>query len=135
MRIIKFDTIPGYPVKVSGEVYHREEIESIFGTVFEDGVSKEGLVTHLFLDASNSYADTAVRVVVQGRHVGFLTAKDAVKYRKGLNHLRLADVIGQCTARIHGGYLKLTGEWADYSVTLDIDLDHLTIYNPPPKRD
>jgi len=135
MQTIRFQTTYDYPVKVSGESHHRDEIEAIFGAAFEDGVNEEGLPARLILEDNNKYDPNAVRVEVEGRHVGYLSRSDAQTYRDGLLQLNLVEVIGQCTAKIRGGYLKKnTDEWAEYGVTLDIDLENLAIYIPSPPR-
>jgi len=123
-EIIRFRSsyIEPYPLQVVGESYHRENIESLFSFVDDEGVNQDDFIAQLILEDQNPNDPQAVRVEIDHKIVGHLSRPNAITYRDRFSELRKPTAIGSCYASIKGGFRKKDDEVTDFGVRLDLDL-------------
>jgi len=129
-QIVRFESsyVEPYPVPVMEEVDHRRTIERAIH-YYDDSESAEvdDLKVQLILENSD---EASVRVVSEAGIVGYLSPSNSKKYRAALQRLGLQNVIGQCDASVRGGRVKSSGEYSDFVIRLDIDLENLRTAQP-----
>lgn len=136
MKKVHFIPENSYPTSVVGESSYQENIASVIPYI--DSQKKryreQDFSAELILEDDNSFdPGNAVRVELEGQTVGYLSKKDAARYRKGLQKLGLSDVIGVCYAAVSG---KREYDFEDmlFGVYLDIDLDDLAVESEMPPQ-
>jgi hypothetical protein len=137
MQIVRFQSsyAEPYPLQIVGEASYRDEIEEVTGYAGEEeGINADDFIAHLILDDMNIYdRGNAVAVEIDGQTVGYLSKQNAKRYRQRLTTLELAGVVGECYASIRGGFIKRSGEQADFGVRLDLDLETFVKLKPRPQ--
>lgn len=122
-----------YKVKVAGSSYHRQAIEQIARN--PDGLRALAFCTaYLVPEDDNEYDAYAVKVVVEGKVVGYLAKDYARTYRAFFSELQPPVPTTVVSAAITGGQ-RVDGREYEYSVELDIP-DSLKIYqvSGPPEE-
>ncbi len=74
----------------------------------------------LVLEDSNPHDANAVRVEIDGQHVGYLSRDNARRYRADLAAAGQPTAIVRCRARIVGGFETPSGERAHFGLRLDL---------------
>lgn len=74
----------------------------------------------LVLEDSNPHDANAVRVEIEGEHVGYLSRENARRYRADLASAGEPHARVRCAARIIGGFETASGERAHFGVRLDL---------------
>ena len=112
--------LPGdssFRVAVVGESHYQEALEAICGGRTEDGVDRI-IPARLIAEDTNPYDRQAVRIEVDGRHVGYLARADARSYRDYMLKHGIGASAGWCPARIRGGWQR-EGDSGHFGVQLD----------------
>lgn len=113
------DDADGFPQAVVGESHYQDVIESICGGRKPDG---EDLVVDASLvpEDANPYDSNAVKVVVQGKTVGYLSRPSARRFRERFAKAGVSVVT--CKARIRGGWDRGPDDRGNYGVALNLTL-------------
>ena len=104
---------------VVGESHYQEALLSLAGAKTEQRKDLKGFAT-LILEDDNPYDQNAVKVMIRGKQVGYLSNKNAPIFRDQLaktqykDHKRIA-----CRAQIRGGWKDYRSE-GHFGVKLDI---------------
>jgi hypothetical protein len=104
----------GWIVQVVGESQYQEVLESLYrmnGGVGHDIKVIAGLVP----EDNNSLDSRAVRVEIDSCRVGYLPRDMALEYRAALG-----EFVGQCSAKIVGGFKREDGTLAFFGVKLNL---------------
>ncbi len=100
----------GGTVEVVGESHYKPELFKLAGRRRRDAADIP-IVAVLVREPDNRYDSNAVKVVVNGYHVGYLGRADAAAYAPLLDRLLATDgVHGACPGRIIGGWLRTWDE-------------------------
>lgn len=111
---------PGlFGTAIVGESHYQAVLEYICGGRTDDGAD-EVVIARLVLEDENPYDTQAVRVEIEGHTVGYLSRSDARLYRERLTVAGQPRIIGQCTARIRGGWDRGPEDRGLFGVYLDI---------------
>lgn len=111
-----------FAIDVVGESHYQKELSKICGGKTENGYQYY-CTAHLILENDNPHDDQAVRVDISGYSVGYLSRKNARKFRKLLAVATPGvDVyVAQCPALIVGGWSSDDGEdQGHFGVKLDL---------------
>lgn len=109
-----------YRQEIVGESNYQKALDRITGGKTEYGHELE-ITAEIILDDGNPYDDKAVRIDIDGRTVGYLTRKDARKYRKWLDKQGApSGVVVECAALIRGGWDRGKDDKGHYGVRLDL---------------
>lgn len=125
-----------YPVPTEGESSYQANIQNAAGYIDDDKkrFRQDGFSAELVLEDSNPFdLGNAVRVDIDGETVGYLSKSNAARYRKALNKIGMADVIGICGAAVFGKR-EDTFEDMNFGVWLDIDLKELIVEPKQPSQ-
>lgn len=117
-------TGPGYfRINVAGESFYRDNLAKICGPRREEGINLKAYA-HLILDDENSHDKKAVRVEIQGLHIGHLPRQAARDFRRIVRYgeLSLHETF-ECAAVIRGGWDRGPADSGDYGVRLDLPHD------------
>ena len=101
-------------VEIVGESYYQKQLGKIVGGKTEDGV-KHLCVALLIPEVDNPYDKNAVRVEIGGEKVGQLSSENAEQYR-----ISFGNIVGQCPAKIVGGWDRGDGEEGHFGVKLKV---------------
>lgn len=118
LPVIQLQRRRGYTLQVVGESYYQHNLERICGPRKPNGENRV-VAARLVLDDKNPHDDQAVRVEINGLQVGHLSREDARAYRQHLLKLAQAAVIGECEAKIKGGWKRGRNDVGHYGVTLN----------------
>ncbi len=118
---------PGtYSLDVVGESNYQTALESICGG--RSTRSQEKIVeATLIHEDDNPYDNQAISVSIQGKTVGYLSRKDARKYRKQLKQAGYPGITAKCSAMIVGGWDKGGGDRGHFGVRLDLPTEENSI--------
>lgn len=105
-----------FPLPVVGESHYLVAFEAIFGRRTRDGVCATA-DAQLIPESDNPHDRNAVRVELEGRHVGYLSRDNAVRYRACYGGQVVA-----CRALVRGGWRR-GADAGDFGVTLALRLD------------
>lgn len=100
-RRLRDDGSPWCDFEIVGESFYQENLLAIAGGYSRDGHRTQCIATLLF-DAENPHDENAVRVEIDGKTVGYLSASHALRYRKVLAKFDRPGPL-QCEAIIVGG--------------------------------
>lgn len=108
-----------YEFEVVGESFYQPALRALAGNHGSDAAH---LVTTAVLvpDDRNPHDNKAVKVLIDGHHVGHLSRDDARSYRRRLAAKKQGMVAAQCGALVMGGFVARNGERASYGVRLDM---------------
>jgi hypothetical protein len=117
------DPYPDYPLHVVGESYRQADLEALVeASGLDDGreLPDDSAACHvadaLVLEDDNPHDNQAVKVLVLGRHVGYLSRADARRYR------RMANAPETVPALIVGGWDRGDRGTGNYGVRLALEL-------------
>jgi len=113
-----------YKLKVITEPYHQNYLKSLCGGYSIKG-SKQEVVAKLHYDNYNQNDKNAIRVVVNGGAVGYLSPKQARLYRKRIEETGQEGIIVSCKARILGGKRTWVFKKTDFSIWIDLPIKKL----------
>lgn len=111
-----------YPGEVVGESFRQDALDAIVDSADDDGRERADesaacrTTARLVLEDDNRHDDQAVKVTIQGRHVGYLSRADARRYR------RMPNAPGEVPALIVGGWDRGPGDVGHYGVRLRLEL-------------
>lgn len=111
-----------YAIPIVGESYYQENLAAICGPRKAKG-EKRTVEARLIFEDNNPKDKNAIRVEIEGKHVGYLSRELAVQYRRQVKKLNYMGATGVCSAQIRGGWRRTTDEGVDeghYGVWLDI---------------
>lgn len=114
-RIIRL--APGGKLEVVGESHYQDTLEELCGGRCEEGHDVSG-VAILLAEPTNVHDSNAVRVLMEGELVGYLSRRDAVAFNDVAARM---GVIGEpivCYSRIRGGWSR-GGDEGHFGVVLD----------------
>ncbi|MDO8458528.1 MAG: HIRAN domain-containing protein [Burkholderiaceae bacterium] len=105
---------------VVGESYYQSNLKQIAGDHGKQSAEVTTIAT-LMPDNDNKFDKNAVRILVAGRTVGYLTREDAPRFRRRLSSCKLGSTaLTTCDALVVGGFAKKNGDTASYGLQLDI---------------
>lgn len=111
-----------YAIPIVGESFYQENLEAICGPRKARG-EKRIVEARLIFDDDNPHDKNAIRVEIEGKHVGYLSREMAVQYRQQVKKLNYTGATGVCSAQIRGGWRRTTADGVDegfYGVWLDM---------------
>jgi hypothetical protein len=108
----------GAGLAIVGESRRRAEIQAVVGGPHHDAVY-ETRWARLVREPDNPADPDAIKVLIGGRHVGYLTRGDAQRYRSVVRELEATGPL-YCRADIRGGWDRGRGDRGDYGIWLDI---------------
>lgn len=111
-----------FDFEVVGESYYQPALAKLatdHATTSAGADEIKPLTAHLIPDDYNEYDDKAVRVEINGLHIGYLSREDARSFRRRLGAKKLTGQITTCGAIITGGHIK-DGKTMSYGAALDI---------------
>lgn len=112
----------GYGFDVVGESHRQPQLAEVAGAKTEDGVDVE-VTAMLQHDPHNLHDSNAIKVVVGGRHVGFVPRDDAAELANILRERGMARETLLAKGRITGGWRRFRGGTVDegsYGIRLDV---------------
>ncbi len=119
-----------FAVKVVGESYHESSLRDVFGPVTLELKEIERGAT-LVLENTNPHDPNAVRVEVEGRHVGHLSRDDAVIFRKRYAPAGVDGTSFRCDAMLIGGRAR-----NGVRIGVELDIPPLSgVYPTSPRSD
>jgi hypothetical protein len=108
-----------FDVKVVGASRRQTELELICGGRDEHGVEHECLA-ELIPEPNNPHDRNAIRVEIDGHHVGYLSRENAVQLRAELRKGKVQGMRLTCDALIVGGWDRGDGDQGHFGVRLDL---------------
>jgi HIRAN domain-containing protein len=109
-----------YGYKVTGTSHYQDALEAICGGRTEESVEHEE-TAQLILETANPYDRNAVRIEIQGRHVGYLSRDDAKAFRERVAGERLPGDRFPCPTLILGGWDR-DGDQGSFGLRLALAL-------------
>lgn len=111
----------GFDVEVVGEASYQEALERLCGGRTDEGADLECVAT-LRAEPSNPYDPDAIRVEIDGEHVGYLNRHAAKAFRPVADRLARQGQVGTCRARIVGGWDR-EDDRGHFGVRLDLGVN------------
>lgn len=108
-----------YEFEVVGESFYQPALRALAGDHGDDAANLETTAV-VVPDDNNPHDNKAVKVLIDGHHVGHLSRDDARSYRRRLAAKKQGMVAAQCGALVMGGFIGRDGERASYGVRLDM---------------
>lgn len=108
-----------FMVEVMTESRYQPTLKALAGEHGERAAAAQYVAT-LMPDDHNAYENFAVAVFIEGRMVGYLSQKAAVKFRELLRKKEAAGQPSTCDAQVRGGALW-EGKRLQYVVVLDVE--------------
>ena len=94
-------SFPDEIVRVVGVSHYQQALLAVVGEAGEDRVRHAATAT-LEPEPGNPHDANAIKVLVEGRHVGYLSRDDAVRYGPAVRLLREHDLVLACDAVVGG---------------------------------
>lgn len=113
-----------YDLEVVGESHYQKHLESLCGGYSIKG-SKQEVVAKLHYENCNTYDYNAIRVVVDGGTVGYLSHEMARLYRKRIEKAGQDGIIVSCKAKIFGGKRVWLLKKTDFGIWIDLPIEKL----------
>jgi hypothetical protein len=108
-----------YNVDIVGESNYQPALEAICGKPSERGYQIEK-TARLIHEDSNPYDNQAMKIEIDGRHVGYLSRDNARGYRAQLRQQGFGGRDTTCPALISGGWDKGNGDTGKFGVRLEL---------------
>ncbi|MYM69824.1 hypothetical protein GTP45_23690 [Pseudoduganella sp. FT55W] len=108
-----------FMVEVMTESRYQPALKALAGEHGERAAAAQFVAT-LMPDDRNAYENLAVAVFIEGRMVGYLSQKAAVKFRELLRKKEATGQLSTCDAQVRGGALW-EGKRLQYVVVLDVE--------------
>ena len=113
-----------YDLEVVGELHYQRHLNVLAGRHSKKGGDRE-LIAKLHYENTNPNDKKAIRVVIDGGTVGYLSRDDARIFRTRIEKVGMDGLIISCNAEILGGkrvgFFKVT----DFGVWLDLPIKKL----------
>jgi hypothetical protein len=106
-------------VEVVNESRYQSTLQALAGEHGDSAAAAPYLAT-LMPDDRNAYENAAVAVFLEGRMVGYLSPKAAIKLRDLLRRKEAEGQLSSCDAQVRGGALW-QGKRLSYVVVLDVE--------------
>lgn len=103
-----------FEVEAVGESHYQDALRSIVGSA--SGYVRLDVAAELYCEDDNPYDTNAVRVMIDGQKVGYLSRDVAPTYRRTIRDAGFGKATGRCQAKIFGG----GADKPSYGVWLDI---------------
>ena len=110
-----------FDLEVVGESHYQRHLRVLSERYSKKGNDRE-LIARLHYENTNPHDRKAIRVVIDGGTVGYLTRKDARLFRKRVEKVRPEGLIISCDAEIIGGKRVGFFKKTDYGVWLDLPI-------------
>ena len=107
------------------EVSHYQRHLKILSERYSKKSTDRQLIARLHYENTNPHDENAVRIVIDGGTVGYLTRKDARKLRERIEKVRPEGLIISCDALIIGGKRVGVFKKTDFGVCLDLPIKDL----------
>lgn len=107
-----------YDFEVVGESNYQHALSALAENTHPDE-EKTGIAI-LVPEDNNPYDNKAVRVIVQGLTIGYLSREDARSYRRRLASKKLGMIPASCGVLVTGGHVLNDGTRAHYGAQLDM---------------
>lgn len=108
-----------FMVEVMTESRYQPTLKALAGD-HGDGAAAAPYMATLMPDDRNAYENEAVAVFIDGRMVGYLPQKAAIKFRELLRKKEAAGQLSTTDAQVRGGALW-QGKRLQYAVVLDVE--------------
>ena len=109
----------GFDLEVVGESYRQHALDRIAGP--KTPKSKAMIVTAVLeREPGNRHDPNAIKVSINGQHVGYLSREDAVLMGRDWSRIARHAATLRCRAKIVGGWDDGEDDEGDYGVLLDI---------------
>jgi len=119
--------VPGsgqYDLEAIGESRRQKYLEALCGGHSRKG-SKQEVLAKLHYENGNPSDKNAIRVVVNGGTVGYLSPENASLYRKKIEKAGQDGIIVSCKARILGGNKVRLFKKTKFHVWIDLPIEKL----------
>ena len=113
-----------FDLEVVGESHYQRHLRFL-SERYEKKIGDRELVAKLHYENTNPHDKKAIRVVIDGGTVGYLTRKDARLFRKRIEKVRPDGLIVSCDAEIIGGKRVGFFKKTKFSVWLDLPIKKL----------
>lgn len=113
-----------YCLEVAGEPHYQNYLKSLYRSYLKEG-GKQELIAKLHYENNNPNDKNAIRVVVNGGTVGYLSREDAKLYRKRLGKAGKEGRIISCNAKIFDGKRVWLIKKTNFAVRLDLPIEVL----------
>ena len=108
-----------FELAVVGERHYQKVLAEICGSPTERGHRFE-TDAYLVPENDNPYDSNAVKVMIDGKHVGYLDREAACGFRKVFSKIVPSGTIVKCPALIQGGWDRGEGDRGPFGVKLDL---------------
>lgn len=113
-----------YDLEVVGESHYQRHLKVLSGHYSNGGGERE-LTAKLHYENTNPHDKKAIRVVINGGTVGYLSRKDARLFRKRIEKVGLEGLVISCNVEILGGKRVGLFRKTDFGVWLDLPIKKL----------
>lgn len=113
-----------FDIKVIGASNYQDYLGFLSRSYSKRGCDRE-LIAKLHYENGNPYDCNAIRVVVSGRTVGYLSPEDSKRYRKKIERADVDGIIVSCKAIIVGGERIGLFKKSEFSLHLDLPIAKL----------
>ena len=113
-----------YDLEVVGESHYQRHLKVLSGHYSNEGGDRE-LIAKLHYENTNPHDKKAIRVVINGGTVGYLSRKDARLFRKRIEKVGLEGLVISCNVEILGGKRVGLFKKTDFGVWLDLPIKKL----------
>ena len=113
-----------YDLRVVEESHYQRHLNVLSGRYSKKGGDRE-LRAKLHYENTNPYDKKAIRVVIDGGTVGYLSREDARLFRESIEKVRPEGLIISCDAEIIGGKRVGIFKKTDFGVLLDLPIKKL----------
>ena len=118
-RIVRLQGSERFGIKVVGTSRYQDRLSALVGGRKAEGADNYRQA-RLIPEPNNPRGTHRVRVAVSGRTVGYLSREHASEYLSRLQALGVSSCIGECQARIVGGWDHGTGDQGHFGVRLNL---------------
>ena len=113
-----------FGLKVDEELDYQKHLNFLSGKSSKNGGNRE-LIAKLHYENVNPKDNKAIRIVVNGGTVGYLSGEDARLFRERLEKVGREGLIVSCRAMITGGNRTWLFKKTDFRVNLDLPIEKL----------
>jgi len=113
-----------YDLEVVGESHYQRHLKVLSERYSKKGGDRE-LIAKLHYENTSPHDKKAIRVVIDGGTVGYLSRKDARLFRKRIEKVGLEGLVISCNVEIVGGKRAGLFKKTDFGVWLDLPIKKL----------
>lgn len=107
-----------FPLPIVGESHYQKALAEVTGGPRPEGVDHAAMA-ELVLEDDNPHDALAVAVLIQGKRVGYLSRRDARRFRGELAGHHSPGMRIWCRARVRGGWSRGPSDRGSFGVWLD----------------